>query len=590
MALALSGICFCQKTEDFVRATAPEISFGKTPAEAYTPEIRENMKKLYHDKIGLFVHFGPYAQLEGIWNGKQVAAEWIMNKATIPVAEYEREAASKFNPYRFNADEWVAVAKRAGMGFMVVTSKHHDGFAMFKSEHPYNLVDFTEFKRDLIGELAVASKKGDIGFGVYYSQSQDWHEEGAAGNIWDFPKNLPQESFDAYFNSKVMTQVTELATHYDDLFMFWFDTPSRMKDSQCELLMDIIKKDQPATLVNSRIGNGYGHFDTSLDGGKTPNVNKVSWLPDLKVPWQTHSSVAGSWGYTRWSANKDRSDDYVHFIYDLCNIVSHGGVELLNVAPGPDGTIPQAQVESLTAIGDWLKVNGESIYDADPSPYIFPPFAITSKPGKLYLHLKPDAAKAVKLNGLLSKVKNAYCLADTDRKALSFEQNDGELRLQLPRKLVQPHVTVVVLEIDGKDARVADETLVPGSDGTIELPVAKCEYGILRIGYDYKRQVTVRWGENIKQGLIWTVRIDKPLGKYKLISEQTGDTTLQYAVTVLDQSVMVDATGPEKMSRKEASGVITIDKPGTFTIKAEPVITTRNKQYALKGLTLVPVR
>jgi alpha-L-fucosidase len=588
--MTLCGVCYGQKNEDFVRSAPGEVNFGKTPVEAYTPEIRGNMRRLYHDKIGLFVHFGPYAQLEGIWNGKQVAAEWIMNKAAIPIVDYEREAAGKFNPSRFKADEWVKVAKGAGMGFIVVTSKHHDGFAMFKSKNPYNLVDFTKFKRDLIGELSVACKKGDIGFGVYYSQSQDWHEEGAAGNTWDFPKIQPQEKFDAYFDRKVVPQVTELATQYRDLFMFWFDTPSRMKDSQCVLLMDIIKKNQPAALVNSRLGNGYGHFNVSLDGGQTPNVNKVDWLPDLKVPWQTHTSVAGSWGYTKWAANRDRSADYSSFIYNLCNIVSHGGVELLNVAPAPDGTIPLAQVESLVAIGDWLKVNGEAIYDADPSPFIFPPFAITSKPGKLYLHLESDATEQIKLEGLLSKVQKVYCLADADKQALKFNQKNGELTFQLPRHLMQPHVTVVVLEIDEKTARVADETIVPKSDGTIDLPVAKCTYAILRIGYNYDTQETRRWGENKSQGLIWTVRIDKPFGKYKLISEQTGDSTLQYKVSVLDQVLLVDAKGSKDMSRKEASGVITFNKPGTYTITANPEITIRNTDYEFKGLTLVPIR
>jgi alpha-L-fucosidase len=159
-----------------------DVAFGKTDPASFTPEIRQNMKELYKDKFGLFVHFGPYAQLEGIWKGEEVAAEWIMNQARIPIKEYEAEATAKFNPYKFSAKDWVDAAEEAGMKFIVVTAKHHDGFAMYKSSHPYNLFDFAGFKRDLLKELADECSKRGMKLGIYYSQSQDWHEEGGYGN------------------------------------------------------------------------------------------------------------------------------------------------------------------------------------------------------------------------------------------------------------------------------------------------------------------------------------------------------------------------------------------------------------------------
>jgi alpha-L-fucosidase len=427
------------KSVDYVTETGKSLDFGKTAAAAYTPEIRKNMNTLYEDKFGMFVHWGPYAQLEGVWDGKNVAAEWIMRRGFIPVKDYEREAAGKFRPDKFDAKQWVDIAESAGMKFIVLTAKHHDGFVMYKSSHSYNLVDFEGFGRDVFKELADECAEREMNLGFYYSQSQDWHEEGGVGNDWDFGSVLkPQEKFDAYFQNKAAAQVEELTTNYGDIFMVWFDTPLQMDDEKCQLMMNIVKKNQPGALVNSRLGNGYGHFDVSIDNGKTPSVSTATWLPDLKVPWQTHESdTQGGWGYTSYGAELYRSAD---FIYSLCRIVSNGGVYLLNVAPRPDGTIPESQVNSIRAIGEWLEVNGESIYGADPSPLKFPP-AITSKPGKIYLHVKDfEANNQVKLSGIFSKVKKAYGLADPSKAPLAFKQENEKLTITLSPNQIQPRV------------------------------------------------------------------------------------------------------------------------------------------------------
>lgn len=590
--------CKNQKKEnnsvDFVTETTGKVDFGKTDVSAYTPEIRSNMEKLYEDKIGMFVHWGPYAQLEGIWNGEKVAAEWIMRRGFIPVKDYEREAAGKFKPEKFNASDWVDVAENAGMKFIVLTAKHHDGFAMYKSAHPYNLVDFAGFGRDIYKELSEECAKRQMKLGFYYSQSQDWHEKGGVGNDWDFGSVLkPQEDFDAYFNDKVAMQVKELTTNYGDIFMVWFDTPIQMDDDKCQLMMDIVKENQPGALVNSRLGNGYGHFDVSIDNGKTPSVSKATWLPDLKVPWQTHESVTqGGWGYTSYGAELDRSADYSDFIYSFCRIVGNGGVYLLNVGPRPDGTIPESQANSLRAIGDWLKINGEAIYGADPSPLKFPPYAITSKPGKVYLHLQDLDQNQVELTGLLSKVKNAYCLADKSQKSLVFNQNGENLSVTVPAELHQPRVTVIVLEINDEVARVIDETLQQEADGSIKLPVAKCEFAIRRISYDYDKELTIRWGENVKQGLIWTVNVKQP-GTYKVISEDTGNEGFVYNLIAANDTLELNALGSiGKLTKKQQDGVLNLTKKGTQKIMVYPKIVASKAtkhSYKFKGLELVPI-
>lgn len=582
------------KSVDYITETSGNVDFGKTDASAYTPEIRKSMKTLYEDKFGMFVHWGPYAQLEGYWKGEKVSAEWIMKRGKIPIKDYEREAASKFKPEKFNASDWVDIAENAGMRFIVLTAKHHDGFAMYHSKHPYNLVDFAGFGRDVFKELSVECEKRNMNLGFYYSQSQDWHEKGGVGNDWDFKGVLkPQEDFDAYFKEKVVVQVNELTKNYGDIFMVWFDTPIQMDDEKCQLMMDIVKENQPGALVNSRLGNGYGHFDVSIDNGKTPSVSTATWLPDLKVPWQTHESVTqGGWGYTSYGGENDRSKEYSNFIYSLCRIVGNGGVYLLNVAPRPDGTIPESQANSLRAIGEWLEVNGEAIYGADPSPLKFPPYAITSKPGKVYLHLQDLEDDQVALKGILSKVTKAYVLADKTQQSLHFEQENENLSVTVPKALRQPRVTVVVLEIEDQVAKVIDETIQQENDGTIKLPVSKCEFAIRRISYDYEKEVTHRWGENIKQGLIWTVNVKKP-GVFKVISEDNGNAGFVYSLSTPYDTLTLHAKGEiGKMTKKEQKGNIKIEQAGVHKITVYPKVPTSKAtkySYEFKGLELVYV-
>jgi alpha-L-fucosidase len=374
--------------------------------------------------------------------------------------------------------------------------------------------------------------------------------------------------------------------------MVWFDTPLMMTDEACQQMMDVVAKNQPGALVNSRLGQGFGHFDVSLDNGKTPSVCTSAWLPDLKIPWQTHESVTErGWGYTTYGGETDRSGEYTDFIYSLCRIVSSGGVYLLNVGPRPDGTIPESQANSLRAIGEWLEINGEAIYDADPSPLKFPPFAMTCKPGKLYLHLKDLSGESVELNGILSTVTNAYCLADTTRQSLSIRQAGATLDVTVRKELHQPRVTVVVLEIADEAAKVIDETLPQERDGAIKLPVETCEFSIRRISYDYEKKVTHRWGENTKQGLIWTVNVEKP-GSFTVVSEDNGNADYIYELITADDRMLLDAKGTEgPLTRKSHDGEIKIEKTGVQQIAVYPKkLIGMGSGYEFKGIELIPVK
>jgi alpha-L-fucosidase len=352
-----------------------------------------------HDKFGLFIHWGLYAIPAGTWKGRRVvsAGEWIMKRAPIPVADYEKLAA-EFNPVKFDADAWAQLAVDAGMKYVVITAKHHEGFALFKSDaSAYNVVDATPFHRDIIKELSAACARHGLRFGVYYSQSQDWHERGGVGNDWDFPADDVKDrdgSFDAYLQHKAEPQVRELLTHYGPLALVWFDTPAMMNQGdRARRFTQLVRSLQPDCLINGRLG-GLGDYQSTRDNS-IPNES-------MEGAWEVPATMNNTWGYRSDDQNWKTSGELV---FKLVDIVSKGGNYLLNVGPTAEGVIPSLSQDHLRTVGEWLKVNGEAIYGATRSPFgeefgenarhlktkdhdpVFLPFKgwrCTAKPGKLY--------------------------------------------------------------------------------------------------------------------------------------------------------------------------------------------------------------
>ncbi len=217
-------------------------------------------------RFGMFIHWGLYAVPAGIWRGKDIPGigEWIMHRAQIPVKEYEK-LAGRFNPTGFNAEEWAQLAKDAGMKYLVITSKHHDGFAMFASKaDPYNIVSATPYKKDPMKDLARACRKRGIRLCFYYSQDQDWHEPEATGNTWDWPKKT-KRGFAEYLEAKVKPQLTELLTKYGPLGLIWFDTSRQITRAQSLDLKRFVHKLQPDCLVSGRVGNDVGDYGSMGD-------------------------------------------------------------------------------------------------------------------------------------------------------------------------------------------------------------------------------------------------------------------------------------------------------------------------------------
>jgi alpha-L-fucosidase len=311
-------------------------------------------------RFGMFIHWGLYALPAGVWNSKPVPGigEWIMLRARVPVAEYER-LASRFNPTEFDAESWVSLAVDSGAKYLVITAKHHDGFCMFKTGLTnYNIVDATPFGRDPMLELAAACHRHGIRFCFYYSQTQDWHHPNGDGNDWDYAPS--REDFNAYVEGYVKPQVRELLGNYGPIGLIWFDTPRRMTADQSHSLVDLVHEIQPDCLVNGRIGNGLGDYAESGDNA-IPNTA-------LRLDWEVPATINDTWGYKTDDHNWKPAPELVRTLID---VASKDGNYLLNVGPTAEGRIPEPSIERMRAIGAWLQHSGEAIYATRAGPIQF---------------------------------------------------------------------------------------------------------------------------------------------------------------------------------------------------------------------------
>ncbi|HWA25019.1 MAG TPA: alpha-L-fucosidase [Lacunisphaera sp.] len=447
------------------------------PSDPESPAAKARRLEWFrHDKFGLFIHWGLYSIPAGYWKGQRSAGigEWVQHRLRIPNSEYGN-LAEWFNPVRFDAEAWAQLAQDAGMKYVVITSKHHDGFALFKSAaSPFNVVDATPFKRDIVKELAAACAKRGLRFGVYYSQSQDWHERGGAGNNWDFPENEVKDkdgSFDRYLQQKVEPQLKELLTNYGPLCLIWFDTPQLMngegQEHRGKRLTDIVRALQPATLIDGRLGT-VGDYQSTGDNVIPPKANDNAW----EVP----ATLNHTWGY--------RTDDHNwkspgELIFKLVDIVSKGGNYLLNVGPTAEGVIPQPSQDNLREVGAWLKLNGEAIYGTGRSPFgeEFGDYAgnlkdragqpvflgyndwrCTTRPGKLYFTLfrvERDGQLGVfTFPNFKNQITAVYALTDPKRTPLEVKTAADGRRFINPERWVNDSMgTVYVVEIEGESVQ-----------------------------------------------------------------------------------------------------------------------------------------
>jgi alpha-L-fucosidase len=444
--------------------------FLSLPSIAQDTSKNARMQWWREARFGMFIHWGVYSQWAGVYQGQQQArggAEWIMNRSKIPVSEYQQRARS-FNPTAYDADAWVRLAKEAGMKYIIITAKHHDGFALFNSKaSKWDITDATAYGKDLLKPLAEACKRHGMKLGFYYSQAQDWNNPGGSVARKEMREGWPNpdsarvdaytaahkghwdpaqetRSFEQYIDEVAVPQVRELMTNYGEVAVLWWDTPTGMTD-EAALKLKAALASQPQIITNDRL--------------KRPNFPGDTKTPEQKIPtqaeldgqdWETCMTMNSSWGYKSWD---DKWKSTETLIRNLVDIASKGGNYLLNIGPKEDGTIPQESIERLKEIGAWMKVNSEAIYASKGSPLAPLPWGRVTrkedaKTTTLYFSVF-DWPKDGRLlvPGVTNEVISAKLLGGG--KASATLSPEG-LLLQLPQEAPNPVASVIRVSFRGK--------------------------------------------------------------------------------------------------------------------------------------------
>jgi alpha-L-fucosidase len=560
---------------------------ARQPAES--PAQRDTRMAWWREaRFGMFIHWGLYAQLAGEWKGSQseTLGEWIMHDKEIPVAEYEPLAA-QFNPVKFDAARWVQIAKDAGMKYIVITTKHHDGFCMWGTKlSPYNIVDATPFHRDPIKELSVECQKQGIRLCFYHS-IMDWHHPDAKGD--DFPKYVEH----------LKGQLKELLTNYGPIGVLWFDGEwiKEWTEERGQDLYVFVKALQPDIIINNRVGKaregmsgkskyrGAGDFDTP--------EQEVPGRGFSGVDWETCETMNDTWGFKRLDDNWKSTRTLIR---ELVETSSKGGNFLLNVGPTAEGEIPEPSVRRLAGMGAWLRDRGESVYGTGPSPFEKLPWGrCTTRPGKLYLHVFdwPDDQK-LRVPGLANEVTRASILTDSET-TLDCTREFGDLVVSVPKKRPNRTDTVVVLEIKGKpdvDNSEAMEPPAPAAAITLDAADAKLTSG-LELEDEEGHKYLGKW-RGLHASATWIFDADRP-GTYRiqlLFGCAPGSEGNRYAVVVAGSTLygQVPATSGWHDFTALYAGTVQIEKPTDITLTVVPAPGLKGPLMNLEQVRLIPIR
>ena len=428
--------------------------------------------KWHQNKFSMFIHFGLYSVYGGVYNDKPVTfgySEQIQSFAGI-FSDWYGDTALEFDPVKFNADEIVALAKEAGMRSIVITTKHHDGFCMFKTATTdYNSVDATPSKRDYVKELSDACRRGGINFAIYFSLI-DWH----------FPHAYPISSHNCDFitpqhHEFTKAQVTELLTNYGPVSELWFDMGSN-RPEQSKELYELVHKLQPNCMVSGRLGNGWYDFAVMADN-KYPEGA-------LQAPWQSAASMFDeTWSYRSWQKRGDKHEKAMEKLRSLINVVSHGGNFLLNIGPRGDGSVVEFESDVLKEIGAWLKTNGEAIYGTEASPFRenFAWGTSTRKGNKLYLILSGEYPA----NGVIELSLPGYKLQDSKGNLTSAKMKGSKLMVNLPKDAYNDQ-TIQVVEL------TFDREVMPQTNAN-SVRTANYSYDCFDYYSNYRSTVSYEW-------------------------------------------------------------------------------------------------
>ncbi|TWT78460.1 Alpha-L-fucosidase [Posidoniimonas polymericola] len=412
-------------------------------------------------KFGMFIHWGVYAVPAGEYHGEQVPwiGEWIMRQAKIPVGEY-RGYAKQFIPNKYDPQQWAKLAKQAGMRYVVITAKHHDGFALYDSQvTDWDIADASPYGKGLLQPLATAVRAEGLKFGLYYSQAQDWTHPGGAkagfeeGSGWD---EAHQGDYDQYLHKIAIPQTKEILTRFQP-DVLWWDTPVWMTKQRAEPLHALLGA-TPNIITNNRLGGGF-QGDTETPEQHIPATGFQG------RDWETCMTMNDTWGYKSFDHNWKSTATLLH---NLVDIVSKGGNYLLNVGPTAEGEIPAESIERLKEIGEWMQVNGDSIYGTTASPCRRPEWGrLTRKGDRLFLHVFNWPADGMLRVPLQVTTTSCRLLADPGV-SFSVTRNEEGLAVELTGKAPDAICSVVELGIEGEPEEVF-QWVKPGAGGVLVL-------------------------------------------------------------------------------------------------------------------------
>ena len=554
--------------------------------------LKEGRGKFFdQSNFGMFIHWGLFSSLGGVWDDKTYygIGEWLMNPrvANIPPKEYMKVAAD-FNPSDFDAKSIAQLAKDAGMKYIIITSKHHEGFAMFDSAvDDFNIVDATPFKKDPMKELSEACHELGLGFGFYYSHNQDWTTPGG-GNGPKVNDKGKEVAFKDYFYNKCKPQVREICTNYGDIDFIWFDTPGGMKKELVVELADMVRDLQPEAMLCSRVGYGMGDYVSHGDM-EVPAKN-------LDILWESCDTNNDSWSYAWYDNNFKGPKEILH---RLISTVGRGGSYLFNIGPDGNGNVPEVGVKFLKEAGEWIEKYPQVVYDAGSSPWghALAWGDVTTKDNSLFLSVFewPEDGKLY-LPGLTSEIVSASIIGDeSNNMPLSYESKNDWTIFEVPYKKPDSKVSILEVKLKAKAVDVKVEKshgVYPNIETEFLTEFAevsnvdkKSIRWMEKFG-EWKRTTQVsKWKENSKAE--WEVNVLEP-GYYYLDLNYKGEDRLVWNV-ITDEEIMIQ--NQQAATRKYQNypmGIIEFKTAGKHTVSVS-LIEGNPETSSLKSLTIKPV-